>query len=149
MSIQVEIDFKPGDWVERVLKPAVDKGVGKAALVLSTAMSSSMPGPGAALLRLTSGGNKVYSPSNPGTSPGTRTGQLRESISSQRIKQLQWAAGSNLGSGDGLAPYGLFHEFGTADMPARPWARPALARSKRKMMDDFNDMVKREIGRNT
>lgn len=144
MSVQVEIDFDPDKWIENTVKPAVDDGVGRAALVLSTAMSSSMPGQGASAISFGNTLNKstgkyrkkiVYVSSDPGSPPGVRTGQLRNSITHERIKQMQWAAGTNI-------PYGRHHEFGTADMPARPWARPAVEKSKKKMMKAFNAGVR-------
>lgn len=154
MGVQVAIDFPPDDWIERVLKPAVDKGVGRATLVLSTRIAESMPGAGAAVVGKTGTGRNVYRASSPGSPPGVRTNRLRGSITNEKVRQLVWVAGTSLsGEYPGITakgkknkPYALFLEYGTSKTPARPFIRPSLERSKGRMVSEFVSTVRRELG---
>lgn len=45
----------------------------------------------------------------------------------------------------GNARYGIFHEFGTAKMPARPWLEPAVIEKGDEARQVMIDYLKREI----
>lgn len=62
----------------------------------------------------------VASPAPPGSPPGVRTGRLRASIAWHRQAEARYTIT------DGV-PYGVFLEYGTARMPARPFMTPAAA----------------------
>lgn len=100
------------------------------------------------------------SPSNPGQSPGVKTGALRRSIQIDRskISQLRVRVGSNL-------IYARIQEFGgiitpknkkvlrfkigdrwviaqKVILPPRPYLRPALKKTKKTMISEFNRATK-------
>lgn len=75
---------------------------------------------------------KGLAPSNPGEPPKQLTSQLIRSISHETDKQeLTARVGTNL-------DYGFFLEFGTTDMEARPYLRPAFNENKKKIADIIN-----------
>lgn len=45
----------------------------------------------------------------------------------------------------GSARYGIFHEFGTSKMPARPWLEPAIIEKGDEAKQAMIDYLKREI----
>jgi HK97 gp10 family phage protein len=83
----------------------------------------------------TSGANHV--PSRPGEPPNTDTGQLQRGIVSRRTGDLKAEVMSS-------AEYSAALEFGTSRMAARPFMRPALAKSRRKILRLF-DKVKEKV----
>lgn len=63
------------------------------------------------------------SPSSPGDTPGVVTGNLKATtVAKQGDDALTWVV--NVG-----APYGLELEYGTVNMAARPFVRPAFERT--------------------
>lgn len=107
----------------------------------------SMPGAGAAAIHGT-GGKKgtivAYIPSNPGQPPGVRSQggnseRLRDSQTNARVGPMRWAWGSNVS-------YARALEFGTADMPARPFLRPALRNNRDAIGRVFIARVRRIMG---
>lgn len=68
------------------------------------------------------------------------TGNLKANIIQTEIKDGKIDIGTRP-TGDGF--YGFFLEFGTSKMPARPWARPAWERNKRKVKDIMADELRR------
>ena len=58
------------------------------------------------------------SPSSPGDPPGVDTGNLRNSINVQRVKQLVRSINT------GAVEYAIYLEYGTSRMAARPYMRP-------------------------
>lgn len=75
-------------------------------------------------------GRNVYRAAPPGAFPGIRTGRLRQSIGIDRATRtrLVVAIGTNL-------LYGRHLEYGTRNMPARPWLRRTFAEERNKMID--------------
>lgn len=138
MGVDFKVEWHGDEFVSQKLIPAVDKGVGRASLVLSTRIAESMPGAGAAVIGKTETGRNIYRASNPGEAPGVRTNRLRGSITNEKVRQLVWTAGTNVGYAMGL-------EFGIGQ-PARPFIRPALERSKSRMVSEFVSTVRREMG---
>jgi len=83
----------------------------------------------------TSGQNHV--PSRPGEPPNTDTGQLQRGILSRRTGELSAEVMSS-------APYSAALEYGTSRMAERPFMRPALNKSRRKIIRLF-DKVKEKV----
>jgi HK97 gp10 family phage protein len=127
------------------LEAAVDGpggGLDTATQFLAAKMRESMPGAGAAVIQGTGGDTGVrarYVASTPGSPPGVRTGQLRNSITNAKVDRLRWASGTNVA-------YAKHLEFGTADMPARPFMRPALRNNEAAIGRVFNARVRRKMG---
>jgi len=66
------------------------------------------------------GGGTPHQPSAPGSPPAVDTGTLKNSIpESRKTERLCRWVGTNL-------PYGLYLEFGTSRIAARPWLTPAI-----------------------
>lgn len=129
----------------RKLTAAIDGPGGGLDLVtfkLQQRMATSMPGAGAAVLPGTGGdtGKRAkYVPSSPGQPPGVRTGRLRSSMANARVGSLRWAAGTN-------ASYARHLEYGTKDIQARPFMRPALRAYAPQMGKDFAKRVRERMG---
>lgn len=66
-------------------------------------------------------GTVTHTASTPGNPPNSDTGNLVNNITVEKIN-----GGYDVGSRRG-APYGLWLEFGTASVQARPWLAPAYA----------------------
>lgn len=69
--------------------------------------------------------NKPHTASAPGDAPAVDSGDLRRSIGVKKIGDGHYRVGTNL-------KHGLHLEFGTRKMAARPWARPATEKVRRK-----------------
>lgn len=68
-------------------------------------------------------------PSLPGEPPKRVTGQLVRSIATQQAPDgMNWLVGTNLA-------YGLYLEFGTSKMAARPWLRSTLEENKEAILN--------------
>lgn len=80
------------------------------------------------------------SPSRPGRSPGRVTGALFGSI---RIQLDEDGLGASIGS---VLDYGAHLEFGTRQMPARPFLNPALERSKRAILNIIEQAASAAVG---
>lgn len=77
--------------------------------------------------------------SKPGKPPNTDTGRLVQSIQVEfRNNGLEGIVGTNL-------KYGVWLEFGTQDMPARPWLKPAVQSQLKKINSRFSKAVERSI----
>lgn len=120
-----------GEEAKRLIDKAADQGGGIAALVLSTDIRLSMPGAGAAAIG-TVGRRTLWKGSNPGEPPGVRTGRLRSSVDVSREAEADFRVGT-------AVDYAGHLEFGTSNMPARPFMRPKLTdkRTHRRMVDAF------------
>lgn len=68
-------------------------------------------------------------PNNP---PNTDTGALVRNITTKKI-----AKGYDVGSRAG-APHGFWLEFGTSQMAARPWLKPAFERIIKPLIDKYS-----------
>lgn len=69
--------------------------------------------------------NKPHRASAPGDAPAVDSGDLRRSIGVQKIGEGRYRVGTNL-------KHGLFLEFGTRRMAARPWLRPAAEKVRKR-----------------
>lgn len=68
-------------------------------------------------------------PAPAGEPPAVQSGRLKNSIRHYQIAPKKWAVEQD----DRVAPYGKHLEYGTADMPARPFFRPAIYRSVKRL----------------
>lgn len=75
------------------------------------------------------GGGYPHRPSTPGTPPNIDTGALRRSGEHNVITDGHRVRGFVRFGGPGV-PYGLAQEFGNRRLPARPYLRPALEKSR-------------------
>ena len=78
----------------------------------------------------------THQASSPGQAPAFDTGTLARNIQSQRDGFLNHSVGSRQD-----APHGLFLEFGTSKMAARPWLIPA----KRKIDKIFKIALRKLV----
>jgi len=78
-------------------------------------------------------GNIIHVASAPGSPPNTDTGNLVKNITIERENDLSYNVGSRKG-----APYGLYLEFGTRNIKARPWLSPAVDEVLRKFRGEFD-----------
>lgn len=77
----------------------------------------------------------TQSPAPPGEPPGVDTGTLRASVGpAARVKPRLW----RLGVG---AEYGLYLEYGTIRMAARPFMLPAVERTVRQVPDIMKGVI--------
>ncbi len=82
------------------------------------------------------GGGVGGTPSSPGEPPRVQTGNLRSSISTNRLPQSDiYVVGPTR-----TAFYGKFLEFGTRSMSARPFMRPALATVSKRAGKHFRNI---------
>lgn len=72
------------------------------------------------------------------------SGTTRESIEVRKERARRGRPQVNVTASD-IASIQL--EFGNSNMPAEPFARPALAAKKRQMFDDFGQALKAEVDR--
>jgi HK97 gp10 family phage protein len=77
----------------------------------------------------------VESPSQPGGPPGVDTGLLKNSIHAEQTGDAQFTVY------DGV-DYGQHLEFGTVNMPARPFFKPAADRAAQRAPDEFKEAFK-------
>lgn len=165
------LDWRGPD-VERMTREAAAAGLNAAAPVLADRMARNFGSEGggvvgADLSPLAGGpthgrrrrrGRDRYVSAPPGAFPGVRTGNLRNSIAYSRATpaRLVAAAGTNLAraprSAGGKAPsardvdrYGLYLEFGTSKMAARPWALRTLRENQRQLFSVFLGAARRHM----
>ena len=106
--------------------------------VRTTAVRSIQRGPKSGRVYERGPGNNLsalHQASAPDEPPATDTGSLANSIAVQRTGPISAAVGTGL-------VYGIYLEFGTQRMQARPWLEPALRASvgrARKRVDDLVD----------
>jgi len=68
-------------------------------------------------------------PSAPGDPPAVQTGRLKNSVTHYQIASKKWAVEQ-----DGkIAPYGPHLEYGTINVAPRPFFRPAIYRSVKRL----------------
>lgn len=98
----VRIDLSRVPKFRAVLARAVDRGVGRAAIVFEAAAKTAIRNTGGAGV----GGGKVWNkPSHPGGFPASQSGRLRNSITSERASWAVYRVGTNVA-------YGKHLEFG-------------------------------------
>jgi HK97 gp10 family phage protein len=111
------------------------------------------------------GGKEVYPGAPPGTFPGVRTSNLRNSMSTSTADAANlvssfgvygggnYQAGARAGGphvtvkGTGTRGYAGYLEFGTSKMKARPWATPTMAGAP--IAKVFESSIRREMARGT
>lgn len=140
----VQYEDKSKEYLRKVEAAADGEGGGldRATVYLASKMANSMPGAGASVLPGTGGDTGVraeYVPSRPGQPPGVRTNRLRGSLTNARVATLRWAAGTNV-------DYARHLEFGTVNMPPRPFMRPALRNNRAGIQREFNKGFERKMG---
>lgn len=86
----------------------------------------------------------TYEAAKPGHFPGIRTGNLRNSITYEGAtsQELAARAGTVLGAED---KYGLWLEYGTKKMAARPWALRSLMQNKPQILAIMTRVAKNEF----
>jgi len=68
-------------------------------------------------------GSVNHTASKPGDAPNVDTGTLVNSLFVAKVDQLTYKVGTNI-------DYGTHLEFGTRNMAARPWLKPAFNKTK-------------------
>lgn len=76
-------------------------------------------------------------PSSPGDPPHMRSGELEASIESDVRRE----GNEVVGTVTCTAPYGAELERGTSEMPARPFMRPGMARTRSEVREIFGRSV--------
>lgn len=119
MPDNVRVDTRRLDAILRNAGRNTDEVLGKIAGDLEAYMKDHM---------------STSSPSSPGDPPGVVTGYLKNSIQARKERPKHWAVyGAN---------YGLYLEYGTVRMAARPFVRPAVWAIKRNLPDKFKALVR-------
>jgi HK97 gp10 family phage protein len=80
------------------------------------------------------GTSRTYTASSPGEPPAQRTGELRQSISTE----VDRTGGNIIGLVGTDKKYGLMLEKGTRDMAPRPWLQPSFEESEDEVIDIFS-----------
>ena len=80
------------------------------------------------------GGGHGKNPSKPGEPPHLQKGNLVSSIHTETIGELSAMVAVN-------ADYGVFLEYGTSKMAARPFLFPAVKRHTQRFIDDCKRML--------
>ena len=80
------------------------------------------------------GGGSPHKASAPGTPPNIDTSNLVNSIHTETIGELSAIVAVN-------ADYGMFLEYGTSKMAARPFLFPAVKRNTQRFIDDCKRML--------
>ncbi len=71
-------------------------------------------------------------------------GNLRKQLRTRRVRDEKYSKRTAL-TFSGLGFYGMFLEFGTAKMPARPILRPAFDNAKERMLEKFKERLATSI----
>lgn len=82
------------------------------------------------------GGKHQHVRSRPGESPNAETGVLDRNIETVQVEPFRVEVSSN-------APYSAALEFGTSKMAARPFMRPAIQVTRKKVQQIIADAVSR------
>ena len=119
-----------GKRVQRTVEQEAERALDKTAFEIITAARDSMrepkhgwdysPAQGASRT-----GRAKRRSSAAGEAPAIQTGKLRSSLAKEKPRPLVRRIGTNL-------PYGKHLEFGTKNMVARPYLRPAFEKKKKR-----------------
>lgn len=121
MATTVRTRWTGGAFI-RAFDAHMDKNVERAALSLSGDIVTNFPGLG----------KGVHSP--PGGIPAVQTGEMKRSVTNEKVGPARQNVGSTLQPEPGqVASYALYQELGTTIMAPRPYLRPGLARNRRKI----------------
>ena len=104
------------------------------------------------------GGKEVYPGAPPGTFPATRSGNLRNSMTTSTADAANLVSSFGVYGGAKKAPhvtvkgtgtkgYAGYLEFGTSKMKARPWATPTMAGAP--IAKVFQSSIRREMAGGT
>lgn len=118
LTTKTKINFAKGNYLKGNARSLADRVVAKIAFDFVADCQTSF----------------VESVSPPGGPPGVDTGALKSSLYAKRIQPAVFQVG------DGV-DYGIFQEFGTVRMEARPWFIPALERARDRMPGEFQGML--------
>jgi len=133
--VKVTVDTIGMDGFFKDLDAGMRRATGRAAAALEAEIKTSFGASGA-------GGGPVGRvtniPSAPGSPPSVQTGRLRNSIGYNVVGPARAQVGTNV-------EYGLYLEFGTSRMPARPFLRPIV--NSRKAMGAARDAAVAELRR--
>ena len=133
--MRATVTWTPEEFVADA-REAVAAGLTAGAMELASEMRRNMGSEGGGVIGKggKSGKRNIYAAAPPGHFPGIRTGQLRRSImhTDATAKDLTASAGSASGKQD---RYGLWLEYGTSKMAARPWILRSFNRAKDKVFD--------------
>ena len=119
---QVKPMFQAGLLVERDAKESLSIGAGRKIYVTGYTRKSGEKGKKRRRKKI------IFEPSKAPDPPHVRTGNLRASIATAPTKHDSVVVGPM----SPPAPYGQHLEFGTRNMAARPFMRPALMRTRKK-----------------
>lgn len=90
-------------------------------------------------------GSVTHRASAPGEAPANDTGRLAGSINmsgtADKLKVL-------VKSGGGMVGYAVDLEYGTKDMEARPFMKPALEKSRKYIVDRMEKAIKQVVAKN-
>lgn len=120
------------DDVRQAVSAAV---VGTAMELRGDVVKSIQRGPKTGRVYQKSSPKRAHQASAPGQAPATDTGRLANSITFDQIGDLTATVGSKLA-------YSLYLEFGTRNIAARPFFRPAVE----KMRPKFIKRLERAVG---
>lgn len=130
------VKIKKTDLMKKAVKSIerhIERNLDRAAIFLEGDIVSKFPGSGTPGGR--SGATRAAREANrskDGKIPHVQTGRLKGSIGHDKPRDLVRRVGTGIGGKTKLG-YGLFLEFGTSKMAARPWLRPAIKRNKGKL----------------
>ena len=118
------------DGAELNIRRAMTKS---AMLVDTTAKMSILRGSKSGSIVTKYNPNRTHQQSAIGEAPASDTGYLANSISHQVIKEMSGQSTEFIGVVSASAEYAIHLEFGTTNMEARPFLRPALISNRRKI----------------
>ena len=118
------------DGAELNIRRAMTKSV---MLVDSTAKTSILRGPKTGGTVIKYGPSRTHEQSAAGEAPASDTGYLANSISHEVIIKTSGQSKEFIGIVSASAEYAASLEFGTVNMEARPFLRPALIGNRRKI----------------
>lgn len=124
------------DKLKRMSGPELEQRVGAALFAAGNQIQVE------AQISITTGAvsGKGHVPSKPGEPPNQDTGTLANNIETVQISPLKVEVSSN-------APYAAYLEYGTSRMAERPYMRPAVERTRPKVLELIQLAVRRAKGR--
>lgn len=87
----------------------------------------------------------VHQASAPGEAPANDTGRLLNSIQTSAENSGMVV---NINAGSSMVDYAIHLEYGTSDMAARPFMKPALKKSRKFIHDRMEKAIQKAIKKN-